>query len=164
MIPERRPDPATLIFHAPAITAEEDWRERSLVSWVILASREGIEARPTDGGGKGFSGSWCGNVVVDGLVYRVHRAPRLRTLMLNEVGQETWVLYSATYVEPVTHGVGVLDPRDDRPVSQRRPTEQSTQVEGDVTPDLRTVELPEAGLEHEVKQRDVGPEPGTGRD
>ncbi len=162
MIPGRRPDPATLIFHAPAITAEEDWRERSLVSWVILASREGIEARPTDAGGKGFAGSWCGNVVVDGLVYRVHRAPRLRTVMLDKVGQETWVLYAATYVEPVTHGVGVIDPRDDRRTSERLPG-RSREMEADVTPDLRTVELPEARSEHKATQRDVGPEPGTGR-
>ncbi len=161
-MPGRRPDPATLIFHAPAITAEEDWRERSLVSWVILASREGIQARPTDAGGKGFSGSWCGNVVVDGLVYRVHRAPRLRTAMLDEAGQETWALYSATYVEPVTQGVGVIDPRDDRPASERS-LGRSREVERDMTPDLRTVELPEAGSEHEAKQRDVGHEAGTGR-
>jgi hypothetical protein len=153
-------DPAKLMFLAPLISAEEDWRERSLVSWVILASHEGIEARRTDAGGKGFSGSWCGNVAVDGLVYRVHRAPRLRMSMLNDADQETWVLHSATYVEPVTHGVEVIDPRDDRPSSSERTVRRSGEVESNATPDLRTVELPEAAPRHETSQRSTGPEPG----
>lgn len=153
-------DPAKLMFLAPLISAEEDWRERSLVSWVILASHEGIEARRTDAGGKGFSGSWCGNVAVDGLVYRVHRAPRLRMSMLNDADQATWVLHSATYVEPVTQGVEVIDPRDDRPSSGERTVHRSGEFEGDGAPDLRTVELPEAAPRHETSQRSTGPEPG----
>lgn len=98
-------------------------------------------------------------MVVDGFVYRVHRAPGLRTAMLDEAGQETWALCSATYVEPVTQGVGVIDPRDDRPALEHG-QRGWREVEGEVTTDLRTVELPEAGLEHELKQRDVGPDPG----
>lgn len=156
----RRVDPAKLMFLAPLISAEEDWRERSLVSWVILASHEGIEARRTDAGGKGFSGSWCGNVAVDGLVYRVHRAPRLRMSMLNDADQATWVFHSATYVEPVTQGVEVIDPRDDRPPSRERTLHGPGEVEGDGVPDLRTVELPETAPRHETSQRGTGPEPG----
>lgn len=155
----RRVDPAKLMFLAPVISPEEDWRERSLMSWVILASHEGIEARSTEAGGKGFSGSWCGNVAVDGLVYRVHRAPRLRMSMLNGTDQETWVLHSATYVEPVTRGVEVIDPRDDRPPSREQAV-GSGEVEDDGAPDLRTLELPEVPPPHETGQRDTAPEPG----
>jgi hypothetical protein len=45
--------------------------------------------------------------MIDGLVYRVHRAPRLRLAMLDEHARTSWVLHSATYVEPVTNGVEV---------------------------------------------------------
>lgn len=158
--PRRRPDPAKLIFLAPAISAEEDWRERSLISWVILASREGIEARPIDAGGKGFSGSWCGNVSVDGLVYRVHRAPRVRMEMLGEDGQREWALHAATYVEPVTQGVTVIDPRDDRPAPDQRTAARSREGEEGVGADLRTVELPETKPRNETMQPDPRPEPG----
>lgn len=109
-----QPDPTTLVFAAPVISAGEDWRARSLISWLILAGHAGIEARPTEAGGRGFSGTWCGNVAIDGLVYRVQRAPRLRMAMLEEHARMSWVLHSATYVEPVTSGVEMVDPRDDR--------------------------------------------------
>ena len=114
MTPQRPPDPTTLVFAAPVISPGEDWRGRSLISWLILAGHAGIEATPTEAGGQGFSGTWCGNVAIDGLVYRVQRAPRLRMAMLDEHALTSWVLHSATYVEPVTHGVEVVDPRDDR--------------------------------------------------
>lgn len=162
MTRSRPPDPAKLMFYAPAISPEEDWRARSLVSWVILASHAGIEATPTDAGGRGFSGSWCGNVVVDGLIYRVHRGPRLRMAMLDDAGQEVWALHSATYVEPVARSVGVIDPRDDRPAPDERPAGGRSEVEGDVVPDLRTVELPESARRHEAKQHHVDPEPEAG--
>jgi hypothetical protein len=54
--PRRLPDPVTLVYAAPVISPSEDWRERSLESWVILAGHEGIRATPTDVGGKGFGG------------------------------------------------------------------------------------------------------------
>ena len=114
MTPQRLPDPTTLVFAAPVISAGEDWRARSLISWLILAGHAGIEATPTEAGGKGFSGTWCGNVAIDGLVHRVQRAPRLRMAMLDEQARTSWVLHSATYVEPVSSGVEVIDPRDDR--------------------------------------------------
>jgi len=79
-----------------------------------LAGHAGLEAKPTDAGGQGFSGTWCGNVAIDGLVYRVQRAPRLRMAMLDEHARRSCVLHSATYVDPVTSGVEVVDPRDDR--------------------------------------------------
>jgi hypothetical protein len=112
--PRHLPDPTTLVFAAPVISLGEDWRERSLISWLALAGHAGIEAKPTEAGGQGFSGTWCGNVMIDGLVYRVQRAPRLRMAMLDEHARTFWVLHSATYVEPVTNGVEVIDPRDDR--------------------------------------------------
>ena len=102
------------MFAAPVISPGEDWRARSLISWLILAGHAGIKAKPTEAGGKGFSGTWCGNVVIDGLVYRVQRAPRLRMAMLDEHARKSWLLHSATYVEPVTSGIEVIDPRDDR--------------------------------------------------
>ena len=114
MTPRRLPDPTTLVFAAPVISAGEDWRARSLISWLILAGHAGIDATATDAGGQGFSGTWCGNVVIEGRVYRVQRAPRLRMAMLDEHARMSWVLHSATYVEPVTNGVEVIDPRDDR--------------------------------------------------
>ena len=158
----RPPDPARLIFLSPVISPEEDWRERSQISWLILASREGIEAQPTDAGGKGFSGSWCGNVAVDGLVYRVHRAPRIRMAMLGDDGEGMWALHSATYVEPVTQGVAVIDPRDDHPAPDQRQADQSKVVANDEGPDLRSVELPETTPRHETKEHDLRPEPGAG--
>ena len=114
MTPRHLPDPTTLVFAAPVISSGEDWRERSLISWLVLAGHAGIEAKPTEAGGQGFSGTWCSNVAIDGLVYRVQRAPRLRLAMLDEHARTSWVLHSATYVEPVTNGVEVIDPRDDR--------------------------------------------------
>lgn len=114
MTPRHQPDPTTLVFAAPVISSGEDWRERSLISWLLLAGHAGIEAKRTEAGGRGFSGTWCGNVAIDGLVYRVQRAPRLRMAMLDEHARTSWVLHSATYVEPVTSGVEVVDPRDDR--------------------------------------------------
>lgn len=158
----RPPDPAKLMFYAPAISPEEDWRRRSLASWVIMASHAGLEATPTDAGGKGFSGSWCGNVVVDGLIYRVHRGPRLRMAMLDEAGQEVWALHSATYVEPVARSVEVIDPRDDRPAADERPADRPREGEGDVVPDLRTLELPEAARQYEAEQHNIDPEPAAG--
>jgi hypothetical protein len=80
--------------------------------------------------------------------------------MLDEADQETWALHSATYVEPVTHGVEVIDPRDDRSLSSERAAHRSGEVEGDGAPDLRTVELPEAAPRHETSQRSTVPEPG----
>ena len=114
MTPQRPPDPTTLVFAAPVISPGDDWRARSLISWLILAGHAGIEATPTEAGGKGSSGTWCGNVAIDGLVYQVQRAPRLRMAMLDEHARTSWVLHSATYVEPVSSGVEVIDPRDDR--------------------------------------------------
>ncbi len=150
------------MFLAPAISPDEDWRERSLVSWVILASHAGVEARRTDAGGKGFSGSWCGNVVVDGLIYRVHRGPRLRMAMLDDAGHDAWTLYNATYVEPVARGVEVIDPQDDRPPPGERQAGWSTEVEADTVTDLRTVDLPETTRPQEAQQHNAGPEPGAG--
>jgi hypothetical protein len=110
----RPPDPIRLVFAAPVISPGEDWRERSLWSWTILARHEGLNVEPTGHGGAGFSGTWCGNVRIDDLLYRVHRAPRLRFRTLDDEGRQGWIIHAATYVEPVTAGVEVLDPRHDR--------------------------------------------------
>ncbi|MGH9118114.1 MAG: hypothetical protein ACRD0A_09655 [Acidimicrobiales bacterium] len=109
----RPPDPVRLVYAAPAITAGEDWRERSLWSWVILARHDGLEVERTDTGGPGFTATWCGNVRIDGLLYRIHRAPRLRIQTLDAYGHPSWLLHAATYAEPVTTGVELLDPRQD---------------------------------------------------
>lgn len=172
----RAPDPTTLVFAAPAIDQGEDWRARSLISWRILAGHEGIAATPTDAGGKGFSGTWCGNVDIDGLVYRVHRAPRKRMAMLDSEGEPTWVLHSATYVEPVCDGVGVLDPRNDRLVGRPRLAKRNHEenqpdpehgisvpdpmVDASEGLDLRAAELPTAEPWPPVKNVEASPEAG----
>ena len=151
MTRQRLPDPTTLVFAAPVISAGEDWRARSLISWLILAGHAGIEATPTEAGGQGFSGTWCGNVAIDGLVYRVLRAPRPRMAMLDEHARASWVLHSATYVEPVTNGVEVIDPRDDR--------RQRCVID---PPDERPVDLLRLDLEapkEPAPAREAGPEP-----
>ena len=141
MTPQRLPDPTTLVFAAPVISSGEDWRARSLISWLILAGHAGIEAKPTEAGGQGFSGTWCGNVAIDGVVYRVQRAPRLRMAMLDEHARTSWVLHSATYVEPVASGVEVVDPRNDR--RQRCAIEPTDECPVDLLPlDLATPEEP----------------------
>jgi hypothetical protein len=106
-------DPVRLIFAAPAISPGEDWKERSLWSWIILARQEGLGIEKTADGGPGFSGTWCGNVRIDGLLYRIHRAPRLRYQTVDAEGHLDWLLHAATYVEPVTTGVEVIDSRHD---------------------------------------------------
>lgn len=130
------PDPTTLVFAAPVISEGEDWRARSLTSWLILADHAGIKATATDAGGRGFPPTWCGNVSIDGLVYRVQRAPRLRMAMFDEQARQRWVLHSATYVEPVTTAVEVIDPRQGRMVPSVGADAFSTDI------DLRTVALP----------------------
>ena len=149
----QQPDPTTLVFAAPVISAGEDWRARSLISWLILAGHAGVEAEPTDAGGQGFSGTWCGNVVIEGLVYRVQRAPRIRMAMLDEQARKTWALHSATYVEPVTNGVEVVDPRDDRP--QRAAVDPPDERPVDLLRlDLATPDEPAP-----LAPREAGPEP-----
>ncbi len=138
----RLPDPTNLVFAAPVISPDEDWRARSLASWLILAGHAGIEATPTEAGGRGFPGTWCGNVVIDGLAYRVQRAPRLRMAMMDEHAQQSWVLHAATYVEPVTTGVEVIDPRQDR-----HPPDEDARAFDLLTLDLATADLPDAGHE-----------------
>ncbi len=147
----RLPDPTTLVFAAPVISEGEDWRARTLTSWLILAGHAGIKATATDAGGPEFPPTWCGNVLIDGLVYRVQRAPRLRMAMLDEQAQQRWVLHSATYVEPVTTAVEVIDPRQDRMVPSVDADAFSVEV------DLRTVAVPTHA--HPVPEPEAGPAP-----
>jgi hypothetical protein len=137
----RPPDPVRLVYAAPVISPGEDWRQRSLWSWIILARHKGLDVEATDRGGRGFPATWCGNVLVDGLVYRVHRAPRLRIRTLEANGHPGWLLHAATYVEPITSGVEVLDPRQDRDeplpdASQRAGAPRHTSPEPTIHPDV----------------------------
>ncbi|MGH9155201.1 MAG: hypothetical protein ACRD1K_05000 [Acidimicrobiales bacterium] len=144
-------DPVALVFAAPVISPGESWRERSLVSWRILAGHHGITAEPTDEGGRGFPGTWCGNVAIEGILYRVHRAPRLRVAVVSGGDRFTWALHSATYAEPVTKEVEVLDPRDDLRYPGGYPDL------GDERLDIATVVL--AGDRPAIARDRDGPEP-----
>lgn len=132
----RRPlDPAQLVFHAPNISPGEDWKHRSLRSWLILAEHEGYDVEATEDGGPPRAvnerSTWCGNVRVvnpeirwqqdgqevtdPGMVYRVHRLPAMRTPGVEDGGM-TWIVSTCTLVRPIVEdgnpfAMEVSDPR-----------------------------------------------------
>jgi hypothetical protein len=119
---QRRPDPCTLVYAAPAVDIDggEDWRASSVESWLVMAGHEGFDVSTTQESGSPSTrderATWCGNVLVldpdlpdvAGMVYRVHRGPRRRML----IGAESatgdpmlqWAVIASVYVVPALDG------------------------------------------------------------
>lgn len=76
------PDPCTLLYGVPAEApdAGDPW---NVAHWSHLAARAGLPVRPSPTGSGHGDPTWCGDVEIDGLVYRASPAalpvgPRLR--------------------------------------------------------------------------------------
>lgn len=65
---------AQLRYAAPNISTGEDWRSRSMATWVTLARKdEGLPVEHTDDGPAGHPATWCGNVRANGQLLAIHR-------------------------------------------------------------------------------------------
>lgn len=112
----RNVDPVRLVFGAPSIDGDEDWRDRSMLSWVTLAGHEGVDATRTSAGASGDPETWCGNVEIDGIVYQVHRglARAIRMTAIDDPRHSRPLLHASTWVEvDILADVEILDGRND---------------------------------------------------
>jgi hypothetical protein len=98
------PDPCTLVFglpgEAPALV-DEDGPQWTVAHWISCAQSAGHTATPVDVDEDWTSLTHCGNVDIDGLVYEVHRGPRLRILSHLGGSAARFELKEAVWVEPV---------------------------------------------------------------
>ena len=102
----RLPDPSTLLFsgRSDAPSQGEPGRREAVQHWSFLAGRAGYHVTALDTRSGHGSATYCGDVDVDGLVYRVHRGPRQRILRSWTDGEGAWqgrfVLTDAIWAEP----------------------------------------------------------------
>ncbi len=103
----RLADPCTLVFTLPskAPSTEDAARRWAVAHWVRHAEQAGYPAGPVESRSGQGRPSWCGDVVLDGLMYQVHRGPRNRVLALyaGPDGTRTgrFELTDSVWLEPV---------------------------------------------------------------
>lgn len=110
------PDPSTLLFGVPSEApspASAQGRAWTVAHWIHCARRAGHHATPVDttpvdtvaADAHSAGGDSCGQVLLDGLTYQVHRGPRRRVLVhyFQEDGQPAarFDLEESVWVEPL---------------------------------------------------------------